>query len=315
MKKLFIINPKSGAKKNGQELARTIKQYFPSADICFTKRKGHAQELAAQAQQEGYKQIIVAGGDGTINEVVQSLAGARSALGVIALGSGNGFAREIGMPLNNFDAACQSILRAKEVLYDLGIANNEYFINLSGLGFEADIASAFDKHGSSGRRGALPYFEIGFKKFFNYAAPQARVELDGEPAQIMRPLTLVFSNGRQYGSGFKIAPLASFNDGLLDMVAVEKTSVLRLLLGLPNFFKTGLSPVEIRKSRKIKKATVHIEGGFNYHIDGEPRRAPNKLEISVAPNYIKLLVCGNGGARHTKRRNGYIGDNIRKGKS
>ncbi|MDR0645813.1 MAG: diacylglycerol kinase family lipid kinase [Elusimicrobiota bacterium] len=293
MKRLFIINPKSGAKKKSKRLEEIIKKYFPQAHIAFTERKNHAKELAQKAAAEIYNQVIVAGGDGTINEAAQSLAGKQTALGVIALGSGNGFAREIGAPLDDFEAACKNILAARETSYDLGLANGEYFLNLAGLGFEADIAASFDEMGKTAKRGKWPYFKIGIKHFFSYKAPRARVEIDGSPSQNMNLITLVFSNGRQYGSGFKIAPLASFDDGLLDMVVVEKTNIFKILAGLPNFLKKDLTPVEIRKFYKIKKAVVYIDGSFNYHIDGEPRRAKEKLEISILPCYIKVLTDNN----------------------
>ena len=290
MEALFIINPKSGAGGLLDELKTAIKNSFPRADIILTQRAGHAKELAAKAALENFGQVIVAGGDGTINEAAQGLANTQTALGVIPLGSGSGLARELGAPLNNFAAACNNILTARPLRCDLGRANGEYFINLAGLGLEADIAAAFDEHGKTGKRGKWPYFKIGAKKVFGYKAPRVKIAADGAAAVEMRPLTLVFSNGRQYGSGFKIAPKASFNDGLLDMTAVESQNIARLLLGLPNFFKEGLSPVETRKFRQLKKAVVHVDGEFNYHIDGEPRRAKDLLEIEIVPAAISLLA-------------------------
>ncbi|MDR1124403.1 MAG: diacylglycerol kinase family lipid kinase [Elusimicrobiota bacterium] len=292
MEDIFIINPKSGVGGRLEELKTAVKTRFPRADIVLTRRAGHAKELAAQAAAEGRPRLIVCGGDGTINEAAQGLALSQTALGVIPLGSGNGLARELGAPLDNFAAACNNILTARPLRCDLGRANGEYFINLAGLGLEADIAAAFDERGKTGARGKWPYFKIGAREFFNYRAPRAAVEFDGGKTINLRPLTLVFSNGRQYGSGFKIAPRASFNDGFLDMTVVESQNIARLLLGLPNFFKEGLSPVEVRKFWRLKKAAVHIDGNFNYHIDGEPRRAKNLLEIETAPAAISLLMRG-----------------------
>jgi YegS/Rv2252/BmrU family lipid kinase len=292
MKRLFIINPKSGTARDSDNLITSINQYFPGADIVFTERKGHARELAAKAVTDGYKQVITAGGDGTINEAVQSLAGSEVALGVIARGSGNGLARELGAPLGNHDLACKAILNSREVRCDLGRANGEYFANLAGVGFEADIAAAFDEQGKTGARGKWPYFKIGAREFFNYKAPRVAVELDGGKTITLRPLTLAFSNGRQYGSGFKIAPKASFTDGLLDMVEIKNDNIMRLILGFPNFFKEGISPIKITKVQKIKKATIKIKGPFYYHIDGEPRQAKDLLEIEIAPAAISFLMRG-----------------------
>jgi YegS/Rv2252/BmrU family lipid kinase len=255
----------------------------------LTQRAGHARELAAQAARDGRPRLIACGGDGTINETAQGLALSRTALGIIPLGSGNGLARELGAPLDNFAAACNNILTARALRCDLGRANGEYFINLAGLGLEADIAAAFDAHGKMGSRGKWPYFKIALQKIRCYKTRRVKVAVDGGAAKEMRPLTLVFSNGRQYGSGFKIAPKASFNDGFLDMTAVESQNIARLLLGLPNFFKEGLSPVETRRFWRFKKAAVYLDGDFNYHIDGEPRRAKDLLEIEIVPAAISLL--------------------------
>ena len=287
MKRLFIINPKSGKGSANKALQRAIEKYFPGAPVIFTERKGHAQSIAAQAVADGVQQLIVAGGDGTINEVVQSLAFSDTALGIIAKGSGNGLARELGCPLNNFDAACQNILNASAVSCDLGRAGADYFINLAGVGIEADIADKFDKHG---KRGMLPYFKIGARAVLNYKPPVTEVILDNKETKTLSPLTLVFANGRQYGSNFRIAPKASLRDGLLDMVIVEDANKFRLFLSLPNFFADGASPVKATKTHKIKKAEVKIKGSFCYHIDGEPKTAQDSLAIEIIPSAIKLLM-------------------------
>jgi YegS/Rv2252/BmrU family lipid kinase len=291
MKRFFIINPKSGAGKDSSALKRAVAKHFKTAEIAVTQCRGHAKELAAKAVQEGCKQIIVAGGDGTVNEAVQSLAGAPVALGVMAFGSGNGLARELGCPLDNYDEVCKYILNAKQVRCDLGKANGEYFINLAGFGLEADIAWQFDKQGAKGLRGKWPYFKIGAKEFLNYVPPCILVAVDGAAPRRYHPITMVFSNGRQYGSGFKIAPLASLSDGFLDMVIIDNTGILRLLAGLPNFFINGISPVEVRAFRKIKKAKIEVAGAFHYHVDGEPRDVKDLLKIEVEEGAITLLTA------------------------
>lgn len=290
MKRLFIINPKSGKGRDINALKTVIKDNFPQADIVLTERKNHARELAAQAVMDGYNQLIVSGGDGTINEAVQSLVGSATALGVIAGGSGNGLARELGCPLDNFDLSCKNINTSNEVLCDLGKANNDYFVNLAGLGIEADIAHQFDVQGAKGIRGKWPYFKIAAQEVLRYKAPYLEVELDDGTSLSCTPLTIVFANGRQYGSNFKIAPLASFNDGFLDMVIMQKANIARLFLGLPNFFMPGISPINITQTRKIKSAKVHCPGKFYYHIDGEPKEGKDILEISILPGSIKLLM-------------------------
>ncbi len=287
MKRLFIINPKSGKNNKASELEKTIKTQFYDADIAFTKAAGHATKLAADAVKQNYEQVIVAGGDGTINEAASSLVGTKTALGVIAFGSGNGLAREIGCPLDNLQKACNNIYMAKPVLCDIGKANGEYFLNVAGIGLEATIAHAF---ANVKTRGMLPYFKIGFTQVLKYKAPQVEVWADDKNLIFLNPITLVFANGRQYGSNFKIAPKASLTDGNLDMVSVKQSPLWKLILGLPNFFKPNFSSVKLSSTRQIKKASVTCQGKFVYHLDGEPKKATEKLEIEIVPQAIYLLI-------------------------
>jgi YegS/Rv2252/BmrU family lipid kinase len=287
MKRLFIINPKSGKNNKASELEQTIKTQFYNADIVFTKAPKHATKLAADAVKQNYEQVIVAGGDGTINEAASALIGTKTALGIIAFGSGNGLAREIGCPIDNLQKACNNIYMAKPVLCDAGKANGEYFFNVAGIGLEATIAHSFAKVKT---RGMLPYFKIGFEQTLNYKAPLAEVWADDKSLIYLNPLTLVFANGKQYGSNFKIAPKASLTDGKLDMVYVKRSPLWKLALGLPSFFKPNLKAVKITQERQIKKATITCQGKFVYHLDGEPKEPTDKLEIEVLPKAIYLLI-------------------------
>ena len=287
MKRLFIINPKSGKNNKASELEQIIKTQFDSADIVFTKAAGHAKKLAEDAVKQGYAQVIVAGGDGTINEAASSLIGTKTALGIIPLGSGNGLAREIGCPLDNLQKACNNIYMAKPVLCDAGKANGEYFLNVAGLALEATIAQTFSKVKT---RGILPYFKIGFLQILKYKAPQVEVWIDDKNLVFLNPMTLVFANGRQYGSNFKIAPKASLTDGSLDMVYIAEQPLWKIVLGLPNFFKPNFTSVNLSKTRRIKKAAITAKDKFIYHLDGEPKKAVEKLEIEVVPKAIYLLI-------------------------
>ncbi|MBO7605509.1 MAG: acylglycerol kinase family protein, partial [Elusimicrobiaceae bacterium] len=129
----FMVNPSAGKHKNLKMLEKDIKKTFPQAEIIYTKYAGHAQELALEAAEKNYETVIAVGGDGTINEVTQSLINSETALGIIPCGSGNGFARLIKMPLKD-NLKCLEIIkqnRTKEI--DVGLANNEYFLNVAGF--------------------------------------------------------------------------------------------------------------------------------------------------------------------------------------
>ena len=113
-------------------------------------------------------------------------------------------------------------------------------------------------------------------------------DIDGKKTQLS-PLTLVFANGRQYGSNFKIAPRANLGDGLLDMVAVKNAPKWKLVLALPGFFTDGWRPFGITATHPVKNVILTREGNFPYHIDGEPREAQGKLEITLEHHALNVL--------------------------
>jgi len=283
----FLINPNAGKHKNLKMLEKDIKNIFPQAEIIYTKYAGNAKELALEAAQKKYETVVAVGGDGTINEVVQGLTNSNTALGIIPCGSGNGFARLIKMPLKD-NLKCLEIIkqnRLKKV--DIGKANDEYFLNLAGLGFEAIIAHKF---ATTKRRGKLPYFQIGAKEFFNFKKEKYTLTFADGTQKTLAPLCLVFANGTQYGSNFFIAPKALLDDGLLDMVNIPPTNIFKMLVGFPNFIKDGLSPVHLTKTQKIKEVEINGKPDFAYHIDGEPRLCKDgKLKISVIPSALKII--------------------------
>jgi len=283
----FIINPNAGKHKNLKTLEKDIKKLLPESEIIYTKYAGHAKELAHEAAQKNYETAVAVGGDGTINEVTQSLVNSDTALGIIPCGSGNGFARMIKMPLKDTLKCLEIIKKGRAKKVDVGQANNEYFLNVAGLGFDALIAQKFDK---SKTRGKLPYFEIGVKEYFHCSPLKCTLSFKHGTKAKINPLCLTFANGNQYGSNFYIAPKAKLDDGFLDMVILPPTNIFKMLLSLPNFLKDGLSPVNLTTVKRIKEVLVEIDGAFPYHIDGEPRECKDgKLKISVQPKSLKVI--------------------------
>jgi YegS/Rv2252/BmrU family lipid kinase len=288
MKILFILNPVSGNRPADTEhFARCIQLNFPGADMRLTKSAGHATELAREAAAAGTDVVVAIGGDGTINETARGLVGTKTALAVVPRGSGNGFARELGMPLE-FEEAVMRLQRGTISPCDIGRANGELFLNVAGVGLEAQIAWEFMEHGKNGARGKWPYFKLGAKTVFSYKPPVFDMIVDGKKTSAA-PLTLVFANGRQYGSNFKIAPRANLGDGLLDMVAVKDAPKWKLALALPGFFTDGWRPFGITATHPVKNVILTREGNFPYHIDGEPRQASGKLEITVETHALNVL--------------------------
>ena len=288
MKIRFILNPKSGkTPADPEHLARVIQLNFPGADMRLTRAPGHATELAREAAALGFESVVAIGGDGTINETARGLVNTQTALGIIPHGSGNGLAREIGMPLLA-EEAIMRLQRAARVQCDTGIANGELFLNLAGVGIEADIAWKFMEQGKDGARGKWPYFKIGTKAVFSYIPHTLELNADGQKSTLA-PLTLVFANGRPYGSNFKIAPHASLTDGKLDMITVHNAPKWKLALSAPSFFAGMWRPSGVTSETTVRHAVICQEGEILYHLDGEPRKTTNRLEISVQPKSLLLL--------------------------
>ena len=289
MKICFIVNPKSGKKKLDIDLLKaSVARYFPQGCVVLTQGPSHATMLAREAVAQGTQVVVAVGGDGTINETAQGLVGTQTALGVIARGSGNGFARELGMLLP-VEKAVARLANLRPVLCDVGYANKELFLNLAGVGIEAVIAWQFMEQGKTGKRGMWPYFKMGAQTAWSYRPQPLRVTCDGKTSEIS-PLTLVFANGRQYGSNFKIAPQASLTDGYLDMVEVKNGSKLKLLLAAPFFFTNTYRPFGLTQVRAVQAAVVEKPGDIIYHIDGEPRKTQDKLTFEIKPKSLYVLM-------------------------
>ncbi len=289
MRVFFIINPISGKERRSkEEWEQAAKVNFPDAAGAFTQRAGHATELATQALQEGYDQILVAGGDGTINEVARALVGTNVTLGIIPKGSGNGLARELRMPLR-YEAALLALQRAEPVACDVGEANGEYFFNVAGVGIEAEIARQFAQYGKDGSRGKWPYFKLGLKTALTYKPQTLDVQYNGKE-EVLEPLTLVFANGTQYGSNFRIAPQASLTDGKFDMVEVLNVPKWKMALAAPTFFSKTFRPFDVTRTQHTTEAVISAPGEIVYHLDGEPRVTQKELRIKLLPKKLNLLV-------------------------
>lgn len=288
MKILFIINPKSGKGRDPQDIVNCIKLNFPQAAWALTTGPRHATELAAKAVSQQYEAVVAVGGDGTINETAQALVNTPTALGVIPGGSGNGFARELRMPLH-LQEAVFCLQKAKTVRCDVGQANGELFLNLAGVGIEAQIAYDFMQYGKTGKRGMWPYFKLGAKDAFTYQPQEMQLEYDGR-RETIRPLSVTFANGTQYGSNFKIAPQASLTDGWLEKVVIKNVHKLKLLAAAPTFFTDDSTHLGVTDTTCVKHVLLRQPGEIIYHLDGEPKKTQDQLEIKILPAALNVLI-------------------------
>ena len=287
-----IVNPLSGAGASTDVAGRRVallNDQFAAAKIDgavhLTERRHHARELAQSAIEAGASTVIAWGGDGTINEVGVALAGSGVALGIIPAGSGNGFARELGIPWAP-EAAIAIAIGGHARPIDAGEIDGRLFFNIAGVGIDAVIAERFNTL-TLGRRGMGPYVRFAVHELIRYRASHYRVVLDGETI-VSDALLIAFANGREYGNGIRLAPRARVDDGVLEALIVEdRNPIARLWCGRHLVLGTTDRAHRVF-SRSIGSATIESDGEMLYHVDGEIGRARNRIDVRIRPGLLRV---------------------------
>lgn len=294
MSTVAIVNPISGVRVDPSIAAARLEVLRAEAarrgiglEIRVTERSGHARELATAVAAEGADLVIVWGGDGTLNEVGSALLRTSTVLGVVPSGSGNGLAAALDVP-RDATAAVAAAFDGRTRSIDVGLMAGRPFFNIAGVGFDARVAKLFNQQ-AVGRRGGWPYVVIGVREGCRYCASDYDLQLDGGRRQV-RALLIAFANGREYGMGACIAPDAQLDDGLLDAVIVEERSVLARFWHARHlaFGTAHLAPNV--KAQAVARAVVETKGPIEFHVDGEPGMAEDRIEVSILPGALKVRV-------------------------
>ncbi len=283
----FIVNPVSGVGRQkviekliDQHLNRTLFDY----EIAYTKAAKHATELARQAVADNFNIVVAVGGDGSINEISRGLFHSNTAMAIIPTGSGNGLARHLKIPLN-LKKAMDVINNSKETLIDSIQFNNETFINVAGIGFDAHIGWEFSKFG---KRGFSSYLKVIMREFPKYKVQDFELIINGKTLH-KKAFLISFANGSQWGNNAHIAPLADIANGYMDIAILKDVSFFNVIsIGYKLFRKTlHLSPhLETIKTKEvIIKQTNTIA-----HIDGEPIEIGNTILIKVNPLSLRVII-------------------------
>lgn len=286
----IVINPHSGIggpDKGARRFALAqsiLTASGESGDVQLTSARGHAREIAGAALARGARLVIAWGGDGTINEVGTALIGSSAALGIVRSGSGNGFARELGVAREPARAIRDAIGAAPRSI-DAGEIHGRPFFCVAGLGFDRHIASLFDRLGRR-RRGFTAYLRIALRELWGYQPLSYTV--DGQV--LHRALLVCVANSAQFGNGATIAPGARLDDGQLDLVTFEERSRLATLLALPRLYVGGLERVGGVKRRRVERVTVESDRPIAFHADGELGEGGTRLEVRVLPSALRVAV-------------------------
>jgi len=293
---LYIINPVSGSRSNKDPLQELIKKKTGAAGLPFTiypsAVNGCYDHLHPVIKEKGITDVIIAGGDGTVNQVVNSLRGLDVQFGILPCGSGNGLALSAGIPRSK-TKALDLIFEGKSNRTDGFLINNYFACMLCGLGFDAQVAHDF---ANDPRRGLVTYVRKTVRHFFTSAAYPFSVTAEGKTLHI-EAFFISIANSNQFGNNVTIAPKASLSDGLLDIVIMTRQNKLKLLLQTVKQISGRNSPQEMALLKEkhsvlyfqTPELTIENKGSAPLHIDGDPAPAPDKLCIKILPQCFRLM--------------------------
>jgi YegS/Rv2252/BmrU family lipid kinase len=289
VKAVAIANPRAGVAARQAAEAMRRSRLWPDLETWTTTGPGEARELARRAAESGYEVVLAVGGDGTANEVASGLLGSAAALGVVPAGSGNGLARTLRIPIDA-DRALRELAGAVTLRMDVGRVNGRPFLNVAGAGFDAAVGEAFHERAlRGGRRGIMNYARIAFAMSWTYRRGCFALQA-GEHRFEGQAWLVSFVNGRQYGGAAVIAPGARLDDGLLDVVVVQEAAPLEIVANAPRLYLGGLEYFRRYHHMPASQAVLTALEPFPHHCDGEPRPAETKLEVTVEPRALNVLV-------------------------
>jgi diacylglycerol kinase (ATP) len=261
---VVILNPAAGNEqaKRWQERVQSVIRGCP---VRVTSHSGEAEALARRAVEEGFARIVAAGGDGTVNQVANGLAGSNAALGLLPLGTVNVFAMELGLPLHNLELCWDIIEGANIRLVDLPSANGKYFVQLAGVGLDAQVVKetslAFKRS-----FGPLSYLISAA----HIAARQPpKLSIESENAPVDDGSFVLIGNGRLYGGPFPFFKHACIDDGLFDVVVFKRLGYLEIIKYLQDVvFSSDIHVPEIEyfQTRRLR---ITSEQDVPMELDGE----------------------------------------------
>ncbi|TMC25907.1 MAG: diacylglycerol kinase family lipid kinase [Chloroflexi bacterium] len=287
---VVIVNPASG---NYFHYARQIEETLIylrrsgwSVELRLTNEASETRQQAREAVARQVNVVIAAGGDGTINEIIQELAGSETALGVLPFGTVNVWARETNIPLDN-TGACAVLLHGETRRIDLGKVNDRYFLLMVGIGLDAVIAQAVEKKPIK-RLGVLGYLLVGAWLGLGYESFRARLTINGRLLR-RNALQIVVGNTQLYGGAIKYTWRAKCDDGLLDVCVVRRRSMLGRLMVVWDFLFHRDQRQQWVSYERCKTLEVHTRKPVAIQVDGDPA-GYTPARITIVPGALKVIV-------------------------
>lgn len=266
----IIVNPVSGAGRNqsiAEQIVALLRERGEESRLFLTEAKGDGDRQAHLAIESGCDAVVCVGGDGTLSEVVDAMAGSGRTFYIVPNGTGNDFARAFGLPKDPIEAFIAQ-LNGEETAVDCGSLNGRAFMNVSGSGFDVEVLRKTEEL-KAVYPGEQAYTKAVLAVLSSYQAFEAEVSLDGGVFKPVRCTIVEIANGRYFGGGMQVAPKASFRDGLFDVIVVDRVPSMLIPFLLP-LFKLGLHvhlPIaHVYRAKEVllraKNMVINIDGNL-----------------------------------------------------
>lgn len=292
---LYIINPIAGAGSRAS-LTALIQSRTKAAGISFeivpSSKEGDYRSFVHQVIHENFTDIVIAGGDGTVSQVISGLRETGKKFGILPCGSGNGLARAARIPLS-MTKALNLVLHGKATLTDGMLVNGKFACMLCGLGFDAIVAHSFSKQTT---RGLSTYVKETIRAIGQSTAYPFSIQTDQHKLDT-RCLMISVANANQYGNNFTIAPRAKLDDGLLDVVILNEQSSISFLFNTVRQL-LGSEAVSLPETSSISQKLLYWQVqhiritnhfGAPLHIDGDPAAEAKEVVIEILPQAFCLI--------------------------
>lgn len=289
---LFVLNPIAGAGK-AKSLIPMIKEIMDKHKIGYhvilTTRPLEAISIA-EDNVDDYETIVAVGGDGTVNEVARGLINKnRGTLGIIPGGTGNDMAKSLNISLDPKEAL-EILLKGYKKDMDIGIVNGVNFLNIASVGFDAEVVQNNVRikkkiKNSISYAISVVYTLLSFKK------KKIQINIDGKTIN-EEVILLAVGNGRYYGGGMMILPMADIDDGYLDICLISGLGKIKILFLFPSIFKgKHIKYTRYVKIFKGKEIEVISDDGIYLNVDGDVFEKKNHINFSIADKRLSL-ICG-----------------------
>jgi YegS/Rv2252/BmrU family lipid kinase len=287
MKSAIIINPFAG-KHNASEVRRLAEKVAADLGVALFLRTiegpGHGSELARAAASAGAERVVCAGGDGSLNAVAAGLLGTKVPLGIVPMGSGNGYARSLGLPQRAEDALRLAFTGPVRWM-DVGFLNDRLFLGTAGIGFDARVAARFDR---SQIRGMTSYLRITLEEIARAKTIHVQVAANGRTTQA-DVLMLVFCNTGEFGNGVRISPSSRPDDGVAELRLVRKPPFRSLPLAFLYLYTRRADRLRHIRSIPASEALIRHDSGLS-HVDGEPWPIGPTVRFRLEPRQITVIA-------------------------